>query len=312
MGEARDGDQNCFPGASSFYSARLLWKVLSQTKAIVSVLKAEKNGVKRKISVRKTRTREWVEKGGYTDPEKRRRNVKTSCYLCKFVSIPSFFHLVFSNEKRLRPLNASNSTLDLPYFSPANYPPYQESITYLPITRSQPPALPRRSTSLPYYKILKQLKRLQIVTGPHPPLLDFRLRDMEEGLIWRSVAENKARDEIWKLALQISHEENCVRELLLAIGSSRGRERHCLHALRELRALLAQGRRVWEISFLSIYLLAYLNTLLGDRRAVRCWMRTAYRVLKGALRVFGADEEGMRLPEMMIDVVGAFRRLELR
>lgn len=94
MGEAQYRGPNYFPDA--FYSARLLWKVLSQTKVIVSVLKAEK-GVRRRVSVRsglKARTREWVdndcrneekhdEKTNLLGRKKSRGKAKTGCYLCK-------------------------------------------------------------------------------------------------------------------------------------------------------------------------------------------------------------------------------------
>jgi hypothetical protein len=90
MGEAQHERKSCF---NPPYSARLLWKVLSQTKIIVTVLKAEE-GVRRKVSVR-TRTKEWVENNGYNAPQKHNqktaspprkklfRKFKGGCYLCQ-------------------------------------------------------------------------------------------------------------------------------------------------------------------------------------------------------------------------------------
>lgn len=105
MGEAQNESQNCFP--ETFYSARLLWKVLSQTKVIVSVLKAEK-GVRRRVSVRTRRTRDWVDNNGYIPDEKanweekknKRKVAKTSCYLCKSVPFSLPHTMVFSNKNK--------------------------------------------------------------------------------------------------------------------------------------------------------------------------------------------------------------------
>ncbi len=120
MGEAQPRNEglssSCFPDA--LYSARLLWKVLSQTKVIVSVLKADR-AVKRKVYVR---PREWVENNGSSsnggqnnysnekekgrgmgigrsdsamkmqkNKKKARRKIKKGCYLCKSVSTPFLY-----------------------------------------------------------------------------------------------------------------------------------------------------------------------------------------------------------------------------
>jgi len=92
MGEIEHEKKSCF--LKSPYSARLLWKVLSQTKVIVTVLKAEK-GVRRKVSLRTRRTKDWVENDGYSSPQQHDqkttsplrktsvRKFKGGCYLCQ-------------------------------------------------------------------------------------------------------------------------------------------------------------------------------------------------------------------------------------
>ncbi|KAE8441698.1 hypothetical protein EG329_004527 [Mollisiaceae sp. DMI_Dod_QoI] len=246
MGEAQPRNEglssSCFPDA--LYSARLLWKVLSQTKVIVSVLKADR-AVKRKVSVR---TREWVENNGSSsnggqnndsnekekgrgmgigrsdsamkmqkNKKKARRKIKKGCYLCK-----------------LHHENFSKSTIDLPWSSypypsssSLNSSQSQTSLIYLPITRSQPPSPPLRSTSLPYYKILRQLKRLQVITGPHFALSDFRI-SVSDGYLFQYLVSSlesvngyseESRDPIRRYILQASHSEPCIRHLLLAIAS---------------------------------------------------------------------------------------------
>ncbi|CZR51628.1 uncharacterized protein PAC_01505 [Phialocephala subalpina] len=350
MGEAQHAHerQSCFPDA--LYSARLLWKVLSQTKVIVSVLKADRV-VRRKVSVRtrtKTRTREWVENGGEygcrdekgkergafgleRTKSKTRRKVKTSCYLCK-----------------LHHDNFSKSTIELPWpsypsttsLNPSLNSESQESLTFLPITRSQPPCPPRRSTSLPYYKILNQLKRVQIVTGPHYALPDFRL-EVDDGYAFSHLVESymsgdtDMRDPIWKPLLQASHEEAGVRNLILAVASinrarsfrcllsdhpnlERAVPRHCFQARVRLSSLLSRCKiradaQAWEVSFMAIYLLTYLSALLSDKTAVRYWARTVVKVLGRALRVFGDEIEGdgFKLPGGMREVAFAFGRLNL-
>jgi len=179
---------------------------------------------------------------------------------------------------------------------------------------------------------------LQVVTGPHYVLPDFRL-SIEDGSTYRDfvgcvVSGEHFRNPIWKMVLQVSHEDAGIRHLLLGIGHAtqprttpqredlvleKAATNHCFQEFQHLQFLLSSikpGNRAdpqtWEISFLSIYLLAYLHTLLSHQKAVRYWLRTGYRVLKMALKAFGADEEGGCLPGEMIEIARAFGRLELR
>ncbi|KAG4439046.1 hypothetical protein IFR05_005474 [Cadophora sp. M221] len=322
----------------AFYSARLLWKVAGRTRVILSVLKSNRS-LRRKVS--KVSIVE-NENGGFfqdrddsfekdyfsvTPPATERRQSscsgKKSCHLCKI------------KYKKIDRKETSP-----PPCSPETRRPNSSNTTYLPITRTQPPKPPLRTSSLPFFK---QLRRLALTTNPTPPLSHFRFTQRDGASFqWLVLAHaekhglHEFMDPIWDLLPQVCHVEPCVRHAVLAVAALRQKfhygsnswdslcshtqrhiTRHYISAIRGLHDRLAGIRGganapAWEVSFVASYLFTVLQFALQNKTGAYFWLKAGYRILKHAFRVFGVEIYGRTLSATMRDVARAFGRLDTR
>jgi hypothetical protein len=368
MGECERSNKS----VSVVYSARLLWRTVSSTRVLVSVLNVER----RNVSVSTTRhpeieTQQRYQKnrdekswGSFGIPnavkvrrkeiktkrkkKKKERGSKLKCHLCKLVlfsSTPSLLPFIYLTNKgsnnqqsnprfpNLTPSPYTTTTSSSPAYTPSPSPKYTDpppsyslSLIYLPISKSQPPNPPLRSSSLPFFK---HLKRIQIIPRPAVPPTAFRLNERER-VVWRYFIEKgggvfKYDDgEIWRVVLQASESDVGIRCFGLAVSALAFHQPHYnigidarKYHLTALRILTTQFRSKlclrdwdWEVIFLSLYLLTLFDLLKGNKKRARSWMGQGYRVLKRALKI--DDEEGMALPGCMRVVALAFGRLDLR
>ncbi|KAH7409602.1 hypothetical protein BKA64DRAFT_639889 [Cadophora sp. MPI-SDFR-AT-0126] len=321
----------------AFYSAKLIWRVAGQTRVVVSVLRSSR-GVRSKVRSQDA-VAEENEKEGYWDehsekdyfsvtpPAKKKRPTsqrsKNSCYLCKLK-----YKKVDGNEFPVPPRTPDSPKTE------------SSSIKYLPITRTQPPKPPHRSTSLPYFK---QLRRLAFTAHPSAPLLQFTLSQHDGvSLQWLVLGQadknglHEFMDPIWDLVLQVCHVEPRVRHAVLAVAAlgqnfrygsgswdslcSRDRLhiiRHYMTAIRGLQDRLSgvlgkADSLTWEISFIAAYLFTVLQIALRNTSGAYFWLKAGYRILKMAFRAFGQEIHGRTLPASMRDVARAFGRLDTR
>jgi len=63
---------------------------------------------------------------------------------------------------------------------------------------------------------------------------------------------------------------------------------------------------------MACYLFTILEILIGSRDHASKWLRKAYKLLKVAIKDYGADIDGVGLPMGMREVALAFGRLNLR
>ncbi|KAH9224966.1 hypothetical protein DL95DRAFT_378607, partial [Leptodontidium sp. 2 PMI_412] len=292
----------------AFYSARLLSKVAGQTRVILSVLKSGRS-VRRKVS--KVSIVENEKDGCYQDwdedfekdcfsvtpPTTQRRQSywrgNKSCHLCKI------------KYKRNAGNEPSSSSC-----SPEPPRPNSSNTMYLPITRTQPPKPPPRTSSLPFFK---QIRRLVLTTNPAAPLSHFRFTQRDGASFqWLVLAHSdkyglhEFMDPIWDLLLQVCHVEPCVRHVVLAVAVLRQKFRHgssswdslCSHtqrhiirhytlAIRGLHDRLARAGNganapVWEVSFVTSYLFTVLQLALQNTSGAYFWLKAGYRILKRA------------------------------
>ncbi|KAH7308772.1 hypothetical protein BKA65DRAFT_173537 [Rhexocercosporidium sp. MPI-PUGE-AT-0058] len=320
----------------AFYSANLLWRVAAQTRVILSVVKRSRS-VRRKapkvpiVDPEKDGNR-WEENSrkdyfSVTPPAIKTRQSswrgKNSCQLCKI------------KYKKIEGIETS-----LPPCSPEPARLNSSNPKYLPITRTQPPKPPLRNSSLPFFK---QLRQLAFTANPSAPLPHFNFTRIDgTSFRWLVLAHSdeyglhEFMDPIWGLLLQLCHVEPCVRHLVLAIAGLRQNirngsnswdslsihnQRHIIrHYILAIRGLhnhlpgIRSGANTsnLEVSFVGSYLLTVLQLALRNKSGVYLWLRTGYRLLKHAFRVFGGEMHGHALPTTMRDIAWAFGRLDTR
>jgi hypothetical protein len=209
-------------------------------------------------------------------------------------------------------------------------------ITYLPLSRSQPPRPPRRSTSLPH---CLQLQKLHLCTAPRIALSSFQLAKHERGgfafLVRASEGILSADSEyqVWKYILPISAAEASVRHLAVCVALASQHvegKRYAwasasmiMHqqAARHLALLLEtlntadSDRRTWEICFVAVYLLTSLACIQRNAHVAHFWLRRGYAILRAAMKRFCAGDvggEGRALPGCMRLVALEFGRLNLQ
>ena len=242
--------------------------------------------------------------------------------------------------RRIRYRKVDSIESPLPPCTPETTVSEQSTIKYLPITRTQPPRPPLRTTSLPNFK---QFRRLALKTHPSAPLPYFSLPGMDGASFqWLVLAHadkyglHEFMDPIWDLLLQVCHNSPLVRHGVLAIAALRqslrysstswdalGSDtrlhiiRHYIFALRGLHSRLSgvTGKadpQTWEISFVASYLFTVLQLALRNVSGAYFWLKAGYRILKHAFRFFGPEIHGRTLPASMRDVAKAFGRLDTR
>ncbi|KAK0110090.1 hypothetical protein ONS95_002746 [Cadophora gregata] len=323
----------------AFYSARLTWRVTGQTRMVASVLKSS-HSMRRKVSNQEATDVE-NEKEGYwkrgecsekdyfsvTPPGKIKRpssrGGKSSCYLCKL------------KDEKVKVIE--------PQLPPCSIEPLScesSAVRYLPITRTQPPSPPLRTTSLPYFR---QLRSLGLTANPSAPLPHFSLSPGDgQSFQWLVLASadkhglHEFMDPVWDILLQVFHTEPCVRHAILAIAAlhrdfrhgsssweslgSRNQYHIIRHYIKSIRGLAIRldgitGKTdglAWETSFITSYLFTVLQIVLKNASGAYLWLRAGYRILKHAFRIFGHEIDGRRLPASMRDVARAFGRLDMR
>jgi len=214
------------------------------------------------------------------------------------------------------------------------------TIKYLPLSRTQPPRPPFRTTSLPHFK---QLRRLALTANPSAPLPHFSISRRDGAFFqWLILAHadkhglHEFMDPIWDLLLQVSHVEPCIRHAVLAVAALRRNFRygsstwdalcshnqrflicHYISAIRGLHSHLSgvKGKAhllLWEISFVASYLFTILQLALKNASGAYYWLKGRYKILKHAFRAFGPEIHGRTLPASMRDVARAFGRLDTR
>lgn len=289
-------------------SARLLWQLVSQTRVVISVLKTDRV-VRRKVSLQTiyssndqcSRDRLRTSRNGsttsltITHTMKRKKSrwrrstskKSFSCYLCSLE-------------------NTKCNDRPPPY---TEYTHYSQkcSLLCLPIQNTHPPTPPLRRSSLPYIR----RGALYLFSNPPPQLPSFPISQRDayyfQYLVSKFSSPSSAdfSSPIWSLLLQVSHIEPSLRHLVLATAMMhQGRyvnicvdyssiisslhtlaSNHYSKAVRLLSQRIAnvKGRAdtvTWELAFMACYLFTEFQSILGNEKCARVWLRKGFRLLK--------------------------------
>lgn len=347
---------------SSVWEARLWFKVASRMRVLVSLVRSDDSS---------SRTRRWVEaqEAEARDGHHKRRNgesgkrqkgrartgvvEKDGCYLCSYVFLFFLFSHIYSQlivndnsdtqyrigykalpPRKQTPSLKSNATTPTSTRSSSSRP--TTPITYLPLSHTQPPRPPQRSTSLPHYL---QLQKLHLSTAPRNALVSCPLTRRESlrmsylVSVWQDGLRGTGRlsDPIWRYVVQVSASSYSMRRLALCVCVAlvahplpvpTQSQKHTnakylpssedLAFLRVCCATTEIDTRTHEIAFLATYLLACLAQTQHQAPSARFWLRQGYRVLRAAMIQFCSYDfggDGLALPGNMRNVALAFGRL---
>ncbi|KAL2069313.1 hypothetical protein VTL71DRAFT_15651, partial [Oculimacula yallundae] len=221
------------PSCAKYYSTKLLLKLAARTRVVLSALKRDGDPKRREVTFKRApntpneRAGYWVSKENeyceekdffsFTPPTIPTRSSslrrKTSCYLCKLKYKDNF--------------RSNTHSCTSPHTQEASAQETQSARqTYLPITRSQPPNPPVRSSSLPLYI---QLQKLALRgANPSRPLSHMRLSGKERlGVQWLVLEYcSKSQDEYeftgfrnpaWDIILKMCYVDPRLQHGVLAV-----------------------------------------------------------------------------------------------
>jgi len=357
MGEAERPLSFRYP----FYSARLLIRVASRRKFFISLSKTDRV-VRPKVSVPSLhpideKGFEAGASGGddYLNPKpqnvspdhgrqhsgRTQARSRSGCYLCTFV-----LHLHTIRAKLTWYRMRYNATRKLEQASSSNIrTSARPHVKYLPLSRSQPPIVPRRSTSLPYFKHVRKYK---LTTNLSKALTTFRLSRTEgpffQYLVYHHTTtslhdfHDDFKDSIWSLILQISTTEPLIRRLAIhyaflsrfATISEQSKptktDTQTQHRLsRQYKITASQhsfslsvpdpsiAAAIYELALLATYIQTICHICLKDEHRANFWLQRGYHILHSTLLRFSQDPDGdgEDLPGNMRDIGLAFERLNL-